>query len=768
MALKFLNDGFFDGNVGIGTDSPDALLHVAGAGSPFLLIQDLDGTDQEASVGHNGGNTTFVSRNNTANGKFTWYGSNGTTFLPRMTLSADGELGIGTTTPEAKLQVSFNGGHTSGIINVGDSSFDIYNPLEANTAEKGSILTFSDNYLDAVGYQRTTRAAIKGGTDTVGNSGNGFLSFYTDSEGANTATERMRIDSAGNVGIGTTDPLTNLHIATAGSTNTQAGISNSGTGGARLYMDAANGDFIGSDYMTIGQNNDLSGSIEMEVGAGPLHIVTGSSNRLTVLQTGKVGIGTTDPTTKLDITETTAETNTLKDVLRLNHITSGTAASGLGAGILFSAERPLNGVNLSRGAIYGVSGPNENDDGDLAFHTRTDTAPDSATAGMNEKMRITHDGAIKFNAYDSTNNTGTPTYLLGTDASGNVVKALSQNGLGFAPAINFIRSGITSTYTMIATVNGDGFSSIIQMSITGTSGSTVLNSLFDISVSHSQDIHVTSQSGDYTEVTLRITSNNNEDFSIEAKHDGPSAVNAEIWIYPKAGESVTPTTVDPGFSGSEYEHIATEGWRFGGEDNDVESSQVIIDDKLGIGITSPTAKLHVKGGDIQTEDTTGSNGVLRIRSTLTGAPAYGYPNVGAGDAVIEGGGTTQRQPGVITLMNDDSSIVANQDLGVIQFVGKDDATNGYASSQIIGTSNNNAGTGNSGGGILKFLTSQGSTISEKMRIAADGKVGIGVTSLTAPLQVAGIAEYTNNTTAKAAGLTAGAFYRTGDDLKVVH
>ena len=42
-----------------------------------------------------------------------------------------------------------------------------------------------------------------------------------------------------------------------------------------------------------------------------------------------------------------------------------------------------------------------------------------------ERMRISAAGAIKFNAYDSTNNTGTPTYLLGTDASGNVVKTLT-------------------------------------------------------------------------------------------------------------------------------------------------------------------------------------------------------------------------------------------------------------------------------------------------------------------------------------------------------
>ena len=162
----------------------------------------------------------------------------------------DGKVGIGTATPEAKLQVSFNGGHTSGTINIADSSFDIYNPLEANTDEKGSILTFSDNYLDAVGYQRTTRAAIKGGTDTVGNSGNGFLSFYTDSEGANTATERMRIDSAGKVGIGVTSPGATLDVSgsfrlqSGGSTYLSIGSSsgspyiNTGTSGGTVQFGA--------------------------------------------------------------------------------------------------------------------------------------------------------------------------------------------------------------------------------------------------------------------------------------------------------------------------------------------------------------------------------------------------------------------------------------------------------------------------------------------------------------------------------------------------
>jgi len=49
-----------------------------------------------------------------------------------------------------------------------------------------------------------------------------------------------------------------------------------------------------------------------------------------------------------------------------------------------------------------------------------------------------------------------------------------------------------------------------------------------------------------------------------------------------------------------------------------------------------------------------------------------------------------------------------------------------------------------------------------------GRVGIGTVAPTSTLQVVGLAEYTDNATAIAAGLTAGAFYRTGDVVKVVH
>ena len=217
------------------------------------------------------------------------------------------------------------------------------------------------------------------------------------------------------------------------------------------------------------------------------------------------------------------------------------------------------------------------------------------TTSPGQKLHVSGNARVTGAYYDSNNSPGTSGQVLSSTATGtDWVSAGGTSGL--APMVKFNRSGInSSTYTMIATVNGNSLSSVLKMTMTGTSNSVVFACTFDITVNHHKDIHVKSSNGDYTEVTLRITSNDNEDFSIEAKHNGSTTTQAEVCIYPLADEIITPTTTDPGYTGAEYEHTATEGWRYGGEDNDVESSNVVVDGKVGIGTTSPSQKLEVAG-----------------------------------------------------------------------------------------------------------------------------------------------------------------------------
>ena len=81
-------------------------LMVAQTGESVIRVQDLDGTNQYLELGHNGGGSYFLSRDNTSNGNFVWYTSTGSV-TERMRITSGGNLLVGTTTDSGeKLQVN--------------------------------------------------------------------------------------------------------------------------------------------------------------------------------------------------------------------------------------------------------------------------------------------------------------------------------------------------------------------------------------------------------------------------------------------------------------------------------------------------------------------------------------------------------------------------------------------------------------------------------------------------------------------------------------
>ncbi len=295
------------GNLGIGTSDPSARLTVNGATV-------LGGATQISSLG--GGGNLLVMTDDAGN----LYSTSSSAVIPEampigtsgQTIRHDGgawvatsnlfnngaNIGIGTTAPGARLEIVDNKNHVSGDLTDTDGMLRLYNSWESDTVGKGAAILFEDNYYNGSSYFRTTRAAIKGGTAVAGNIASGFLAFYTDSSGANSMPERMRINNLGNLGIGTTNPSARLTV----NGNTVLGgatqISALGGGGNLLVMADNTGTLYSTstsavipEAMPIGTSGQ---TIRHDGGAW-----VANSN---IFNNGtNVGIGTTNPTQLLDV-----------------------------------------------------------------------------------------------------------------------------------------------------------------------------------------------------------------------------------------------------------------------------------------------------------------------------------------------------------------------------------------------------------------------------------------------------------------------------------
>ena len=170
------------GNVGIGTSSPANNLHVMGS----MTLQGSSGTDNAWTFYKNTDQTYLVGLRGSSNDALAFYDL--TADVERMRIDTSGRVGINQTsfaTVDTMLSISELTGHLEvGLISKNDS---------------GCVLNFGDPEDYNIGRLKY---------DHSDNS----MRFDTNN------SERMRIDSSGKVGIGTTNPLTKLHIREADTT----------------------------------------------------------------------------------------------------------------------------------------------------------------------------------------------------------------------------------------------------------------------------------------------------------------------------------------------------------------------------------------------------------------------------------------------------------------------------------------------------------------------------------------------------------------------
>lgn len=293
---------------------------------------------------------------------------------------SDGNVGIGTNSPTAKLDV--NSGATNTV-----AAF--------RSTDSGAYIGMADpsTTLDA-GYPTLSIGAV--GNDLTLNTSN---------------TERLRIDSGGNVGIGTTSPTRKLHVEEA---TTWLG---------RFAYNANN-------YVDIRYDG-------FNVAGGDMVFQNAGSERMRITSTG-IGIGTTSPSEILHINKNNAG-NVVGAYLTNSQANTGAESVSLAFGLNRSGGDFVRQIKaITFGAEQQWTGTPSTVDGYLSFSTVQDET-------VSERMRIQADGntKISFNPgsgniyfHDSTNGASMfyiqPATYTGTSPfNTNVLQAANSSHIGF-------------------------------------------------------------------------------------------------------------------------------------------------------------------------------------------------------------------------------------------------------------------------------------------------------------------------------------------------
>lgn len=203
------------------------------------------------------------------------------------------------------------GAATLNIDSLGAKSItrDGTNALFAGDVVSGQVaaVVYNGTNFQLVNVGKFTTGAFGNGTagapsiTNTGNTDTGFWFPAADTLAVSTAgTERMRINSVGNVGIGTTSPSVRLQVENA--TGESLRLANT-TGGERIHLYARSS---ASTSRIESQNSNLE---VFAFDPNPLVLGTNNAERMRIDSAGNVGIGTTSPGQKLTVVGTIESTS---------------------------------------------------------------------------------------------------------------------------------------------------------------------------------------------------------------------------------------------------------------------------------------------------------------------------------------------------------------------------------------------------------------------------------------------------------------------------